>query len=264
MQPVARKKKVRMTADSSRSRVLASAAPSQTARATLALREMLVQGRFRPGERIREVPLSAQLGVSRIPLRLVLERLAHEGLLEIRPTRGFVVPEFSIADIHEAIELRGVLEGTAARLAAERLRGVRDLAPLEDLNRKTAASLERRLPAAERYTQYIELNARFHAALLGLSGSRLLRRAMEQICCLPFASPSAFVMRQFTSRESQDLFFIALDQHRGIVEAIGNREGMRAESLAREHARLARRNLELVLRDRKLLRLVPGGKLIRL
>ena len=82
---------------------------------------MLLEGHFQPGERIREVPLAAELGVSRIPLRLVLERLAHEGLLVVRPTRGFVVQRFSTADIYEAIELRGLLEGMAARLAAERV-----------------------------------------------------------------------------------------------------------------------------------------------
>src|SRR5258707_15174411 len=85
---------------------------SQTARATLALREMLVQGQFHAGERMREIPLAKQLGVSRIPLRLALERLAHEGFLEIRPTRGFIAQQFSIVDIYDAIELRGSIEGT--------------------------------------------------------------------------------------------------------------------------------------------------------
>src|ERR1700731_233353 len=107
-----------------------SKASSQTGRATLALREMLVQGRFRPGERIREVPLAAQLKVSRIPLHLALERLAHEGFLEIRPTRGFVVQRFSTEDIYDAIELRGLLEGAAARLAAERYKDVSELASI--------------------------------------------------------------------------------------------------------------------------------------
>src|SRR5690349_19545726 len=94
---------------------------SQTARATLALREMLVQGQFKPGERMSEIPLAKQLGVSRIPLRLALERLAHEGFLEIRPTRGFIAQQFSIADIYDAVELRGSIEGMAARFAAERI-----------------------------------------------------------------------------------------------------------------------------------------------
>src|SRR5579863_3500234 len=92
-----------------------SKASSQTARATLALREMLVQGQLRPGEKIREVPLSAELKISRIPLHLALERLANEGFLEVLPKRGFRVQRFSVEDIQDAIELRGVLEGSAAR-----------------------------------------------------------------------------------------------------------------------------------------------------
>src|SRR5262249_41881297 len=94
---------------------------SQTARATLAVRGRLVQRPFRPGERITEVPLAAKLQVSRIPLHLALERLVHEGFLENPPRRGFVVQHFSTEDIYDAIELRGMLEGAAARLASERL-----------------------------------------------------------------------------------------------------------------------------------------------
>src|ERR1700686_4556533 len=108
---------------------------SQTERATLALREMLVQGQFRPGERIREVPLAARLDVSRIPLHLALERLAHEGFLEVHPRRGFIVQGFSTDDIYDGIELRGLLEGAAARLATERLRDVNELAGLEQIAR---------------------------------------------------------------------------------------------------------------------------------
>src|SRR3984885_7707312 len=111
-----------------------SKASSQTARAVLSLREMLVQGRFRPGERIREVPLAAELKVSRIPLPLALERLAHEGFLEIRSTRGFVVQRFSTEDIYDAIELRGLLEGAAARLAAERFKHPNELASLQSIS----------------------------------------------------------------------------------------------------------------------------------
>jgi GntR family transcriptional regulator, vanillate catabolism transcriptional regulator len=241
-----------------------TSASSQTARATLSLREMILQGRFPPGERIREIPLAEDLGVSRIPLRIALERLEHEGLLEIRNTRGFVVPQFSIGDIHDAIELRGTLEGTAARFAAERLQDPGTLDPLrescelmEQLARSGNLSLDN-------FSRYIDLNARFHEALLNLSGSRILRRAMQHARSLPFASPSAFVMRQHTLLDSQQLFLIAVDQHRGIVESIAHREGSRAEALAREHARVARQNLEITLKDRGLLQLLPGGKLIKI
>src|SRR5580704_11224677 len=167
-------------------------ASSQTARAVLALREMLVQGHFRPGERIREVPLAAQLKVSRIPLRLALERLANEGFLEIRPTRGFVVQRFSTEDIYDAIELRGLLEGAAARLAAERFKDVAELAPMQESSREIMALVRRSKLTIESFSRYIELNAQFHAALLDLSRSRMLQRAIKQACSLPFASPSAF------------------------------------------------------------------------
>jgi GntR family transcriptional regulator of vanillate catabolism len=237
---------------------------SQTARATLALREMLVQGRFRPGERMREIPLAKQLGVSRIPLRLALERLAHEGFLEIRPTRGFIAQQFSITDIYDAIELRGSIEGTAARLAAERVKDIREIEPMRALNEEMIAVVRRRKLTLENLALYIDLNSKFHAEILTISRSRLLRRAMEQVCSHPFASPSAFIRRHYIAPESHDLFVISVDHHRGIIDAIGGRESARAESIAREHARVARRNLETALSNRELGESVPGLRLIKL
>ncbi|MEP6962577.1 MAG: GntR family transcriptional regulator [Acidobacteriota bacterium] len=237
---------------------------SQTARATLALRELLVQGHFPPGERVREVPLAEQLGVSRIPLRLALERLAHEGFLEMRPTRGFVAQQFSIADIYDAIDLRGVLEGMAARLAAERSPDTRDLTKLRTLHEEIAKVVRKKKLTLESVAEYIDGNSKFHAEILTLASSSRLRRAMDQICSLPFASPSAFLQRHYLAPESHELFLIAIDHHRAIVEAIAAREGARAESVAREHARVARRNLESAIQNQALGESVPGLKLIKL
>lgn len=239
-------------------------ASSQSARATLALREMLVKGRFRPGERIREVPLAAQLNVSRIPLRLALERLAHEGFLEVRPTRGFVVQQFSTEDIYDAIELRGLLEGTAARLASERLKNPQDLDPMREASIEILQLVRRPKLTVEAFRKYIDLNEKFHAALLDLSHSRMLRRSVEQACSLPFASPGAFLERQFVSSDLHELFLVSADQHCLIVEAIASREGLRAEMLTREHARVARRNLEDALRNREPLLNLAGARLVSL
>ena len=237
---------------------------SQTGRATLVLREMLLEGRFQPGERIREVPLAAELGVSRIPLRLVLERLAHEGLLVVRSTRGFVVQRFSIADIYDAIEIRGLLEGMAARLAAEKVKAPADTAKLQALQSALIGVVRRRKLTLECLEQYMELNAKFHAEILHLSSCRMLQRAAEHVCSLPFASPSAFVRRQYLAPEAWELFRMAVDQHQGIVEAITNRQAARAEILAREHARVACRNLESALKNGEIGQFVPGMKLVRL
>jgi GntR family transcriptional regulator of vanillate catabolism len=225
---------------------------------------MLLEGRFQPGERIREVPLAAELGVSRIPLRLVLERLAHEGLLDVRPTRGFVVQRFSTADIYDAIELRGVLEGMAARLCAEKVCAPADIAKLHAFHTDLVRVVRRRKLTLEYLEQFMELNEKLHAEILRLADCRMLQRAMEHVCSLPFASPSAFVRRQYLAPESWDLFHIAVDQHQGIVDAITNRESARAETLAREHARVARRNLETALKNGEIGKFVPGMRLIKL
>src|SRR5215469_14283794 len=92
---------------------------SQVSRAIQGLRAMLLSGEFRPGERIPEIPVASRLGVSRSPLRLALQRLEHEGLVKALP-KGFAVCGFSVDEIWDAVETRGVLEGAAARLAAER------------------------------------------------------------------------------------------------------------------------------------------------
>jgi GntR family transcriptional regulator of vanillate catabolism len=82
---------------------------SQTTKATLGLRELLLDGAFKPRERVPELRLVEELGVSRTPLRIALVTLEHEGLLETLPGGGFVVREFTRTDIDDAIELRGVL-----------------------------------------------------------------------------------------------------------------------------------------------------------
>ncbi len=107
-------------------------AGSQTVRAQLRLRELILGGELAPGARIPELALVERLGVSRTPVRAALVRLAEEGLLEALPGGGFAVRDFSETDICDAIELRGTLEGLAARLAAERGVGAVVLAGFRD------------------------------------------------------------------------------------------------------------------------------------
>ncbi len=176
-----------------------------------------------------------------------------------------MVQRFSTEDIYDAIELRGLLEGAAARLVAERFKHVSELSQLQ----ATSVEILTLVRGAKKLTMdtfnlYIDLNARFHSGLLDLSRSRMLRRAIQQACSLPFASPSAFLKRQYVSSDLWELFLISADQHCGIVDAIANREGMRAEILTREHARVARRNLEDALRNSELPPDVAGAKLIQL
>ena len=237
---------------------------SQTLRALLEMRELILKGEFRAGERLREIPLSERLGVSRTPLRLVFDRLEQEGLVKPRPSGGFVVSEFTVQDFQDAIEVRGVLEGTAARLAAERLESGDGLEPLLACLKQLDRLLEEPTSDMTLFARYFDLNGRFHALVLELAKSALLTRSVEHAMALPFASPNAFLLTQAEAKEGHDTLVLAQAQHRAIANAIANREGARAEAVAREHSRLARTNLERALQDKNLWTRVPGASLINL
>jgi GntR family transcriptional regulator of vanillate catabolism len=240
----------------------ADAGRSQSTRALLRLRQMLLDGAFPAGARMAELPLVERLGVSRTPLRDALTALAHEGLLEPLPGGGYAVRTFTQADIADAIELRGVLEGAAARLAAERRPPAGALAPLHAMNDELEAVVHAQgFPTFERY---LALNEAFHAALIALAGAPILARSLAQVVTLPFASPNAFVLAEAELPESREILVIGHHHHREIVRAIERGEGAGAEALGREHARLAHRNLEIVLEHRDLLEGLPGASLLRL
>lgn len=239
-----------------------SGSPSQSVKALLALREWILGGALEPGERLSELVVVERLGVSRTPVRAALLRLEEEGLLEAIPSGGYAVRAFTDADIFDAIETRGTLEGLAARLAAERGPSPGALAPLKacltELDALVLADAD-----DDTFSRYVELNERFHQLLIGLAGSRVVARQIERAVALPFASPSAFVKVQAVLPESRLILQIAQEQHRGVVEAIERREGARAEALMREHSRVAHRNLLLALQSQPTRRLLPGAALIR-
>jgi len=235
---------------------------SQTLRALLGIRQAILDGELPAGQPIREVALAARLGVSRTPVRSALARLADEGLIEVRPGVGQVVRAFSETDVADAIEVRGTLEGLAARLAAER--GVER--SVMDTLQSCLADIDTLLDTPiddARFSRYVALNALFHETLAAASGSATVRHQLDRAQSLPFASPNGFVQWQARLPASHQVLRQAQEQHRALVEAIQAREGSRAEALAREHARIALRNLRVALRDRQAFARMPGAALIR-
>ncbi len=241
------------------------AGASQTERALLRLRELIVGGELASGERVPELALVERLGVSRTPVRAALQRLQEEGLLEALPGGGFAVRGFAEADIHDAIEVRGTLEALAARLAAERGVGVtlRHEARSNACRRIDALLAEATALSAAAFAKYVAHNRQFHALLAEMSGSAIVRRQIERVITLPFASPNGFVMVQTSGPQARDTLVVAQEQHHAVIQAIDAREGTRAEALMREHARIARANLRDALRSRQALQRVPGARLIR-
>ena len=217
---------------------------SQVVKAQLQLREMILAGELVAGERIAELNIVHKLGISRTPI------LEQEGMLEsITGGRGYKVRVFSEADVSDAIELRGTLEGLAARMAAER--GVDEWLMSKAL--RCLDAIDRVLDATgwgdEAFSRYVALNSEFHDVLLEMSCSTFMQRELERVKRLPFASPSGFVVARSESPRAHRSLILAQEHHRQVLDAIEHREGARAEALMKEHSRIARSNLREALQS---------------
>jgi GntR family transcriptional regulator, vanillate catabolism transcriptional regulator len=239
------------------------ASANQTLRALLGLRELVLAGELAPGERIAELNMVELLGVSRTPVRAALQRLHEEGLLEALPTGGYAVRGFSASQVRDAIEIRGTLEGLAARMAAERGVSQAQLDSAQTILEQIDGIVALQRLNDKRFARYITLNAQFHNLLLEMANSEPLTRELTRVVQMPFAGPNAFVQVQGHGPQALGVLILAQAQHRGVIEAIAQRESTRAEALMREHARIAHRNLGTALQQHRQLRQVPGGTLIQ-
>jgi GntR family transcriptional regulator of vanillate catabolism len=172
------------------------------------------------------------------------------------------VRTFTERDVSDAIELRGTLEGLAARFAAERGCAPEVLAQARACLDGIDQFLGNGSLNDEAFSAYVAHNERFHALLSEMTGSAVLQRELERVIGLPFASPSGFVISQANSPQARDMLIIAQDQHRQVLTAVEQREGSRAEAIMREHSRMAQRNLSEAMRSPDLHHM-PSVRLIR-
>ncbi len=237
----------------------------QLEEATDRLRQMLLDGSFPPGKKLREVSVAESLGVSRTIARLSMSALEHEGLLTRELNRGSRTRAFDVEEIIDAIEVRGELEAMAARLAAER--GVtpeyRDrlqqaVAEAEDL-------LAGRIETEEQRTAWVAMNTRFHEALVAASGNRSIAVAIRQMMALPLVSPASIIFERNDPALGHMQLLSSHGDHVAVLDAITAHQGHRAEALVREHAFRSAQNKRRNLSDPAALdhaRSLPGGKLI--
>ena len=133
-------------------------------------------GRYRPGERLIPETIARELAMSRMPVREAFQRLANEGLVQIRPNRGCVVSSLTIEEIDETFQMRSVLEGLAVRLAMPRI----DAAMLDDLDDRL-----RRMERIERAGgDWLAEHQAFHEQIAALAGRPKL---LAQIAALHLA-----------------------------------------------------------------------------
>ncbi|HEX5393273.1 MAG TPA: GntR family transcriptional regulator [Rhodocyclaceae bacterium] len=200
------------------------------------LRKQIMDGQYPAGSRIAEIPVAEALGVSRTPVRLAFRTLEQEGLLEKAGTRGFLVRGFSEVDVRCAIEVRGALEGLAARQLAERGLSPELRATLIACLNEGAAVLAKGYLTAEDIGTWSRVNEDFHRAIVGAADSHVVADAIARNNHLPFASADSIVIDTAAlNKEYQKLHFAQL-QHQLVFDALEQRESARVEMLMREHA----------------------------
>ncbi len=200
-------------------------------RAYNTLRAGIIEGVHPPGARVTEQEVAASAGVSRTPVREALRRLEAEGLLRFVPHQGAVVTSWSDQDAEDIFELRAMLEGYGARLAARK-------ATTEDVRQLRQLAEDQCREAAERSPGYLEriadLNSQFHRRLQQTAASARLQASLTTISSAPL------VLQTFRDYDGDDLNRSA-HHHMEMVEAIEAGDGDWAESVMHSHVMAARR-----------------------
>ncbi|GGL98389.1 GntR family transcriptional regulator [Pseudomonas asuensis] len=214
-------------------------------RVLVTLRKMIVSGELAAGERLVEIPTAERLGVSRMPVRMAFRTLEQEGLLSKNEGRGYTVRTVTGEEIAGAVEVRGVLEGLAARQAAERGLDPNAQALLQQCLETGDALFAKGYVTEEDMEIYHDFNRRFHQVIIEASGNPAIGHALARNDHLPFASVSSLAVDRNDMAREYRRFNFAHMQHHAIVDALVNRQGARAEALMREHANATMRYADL-------------------
>lgn len=200
------------------------------------VREAILSGALPPGQRINEVHLARDLGVSRTPTRAALHALGAEGLLDYEANRGFTVRTYTAESIADAYEIRAVLEGLACRFAAGRGLAPAQRAAFEASLRDGDAIIAAFRGTPDQMAAYRAANVAFHDTVLEASGNAMLHDAVRMTLTRPGATFRNIVT--FTARDVRSRH----DDHHRIFEAIVAGDGWRAEILMREHVGSVKRS----------------------
>jgi DNA-binding GntR family transcriptional regulator len=187
-----------------------------------ALREAIVAGILKPGERLMEIQLAEELGVSRTPVREAIRKLELEGFVIMVPRRGTYVCDLSIKDINEVYEIRTSLDVLAAGLAAERITE-EELEQMERLLVEIGEHIDK-----EDIEKIVEVDTRFHDILYRASRNDRLVGIISNL------------REQFTRFRTVSIAYPGrlkntLEEHRRMLEAIAQRNVEMAQQIAREH-----------------------------
>lgn len=186
------------------------------------LREAIIIGELRPGERLMEVQLAEKMGVSRTPVREAIRKLELEGLVDMIPRKGAHVAELSIKDIMDVLEVRASLDGLATALASERITDD-ELKELKHINSQFSSYIEK-----ENLNGSIKKDAEFHDIIYKASRNdkliAILNNLREQVQRF-----RVIYLKDYSSPKN------LIKEHNDIYESMVSRSSEAARGLAKQH-----------------------------
>lgn len=186
------------------------------------LKTEIVKGAIKPGTKLLEGKIAEQMGISRTPVREALRELAAEGFVKMNPNQGMIVNNASIEDVQNVLQIRGVLEGLAARLA------------IKMISEEEIKELEKYQKQMEYYTKkddvlaFSEMDAEFHELILNICGNNKLIQIRKNI------SDQAHRYR-IRSLSIPGRLKYSLKEHQEIVEALKRKDAEQADRLSQKH-----------------------------
>jgi DNA-binding GntR family transcriptional regulator len=204
------------------------------------LRAMIFSGELQAGQPMRQEEIARQLGVSRLPVREALNRLATEGLVELKPRRGFFVTSLNSNEIEDIFDMRAMLESRAGALATEN-RSMTDADALDAIVRTLDAALEGPI----RFEAWAELNLRFHTRLYQSCDRKHLRRQIDLLRDTVAPLIRILAVQEGELRRSQE-------EHRRLAELFRAGDIAGVAELCSEHCAYTARGLLKHLRAQAL------------
>lgn len=185
------------------------------------LKQRIVSGFYKPGERLIAKELADEFQISRMPVREALTRLGSTGLVEVIPYRGAIVNKLTTEDYVEIFHIRSVLEGLAARLACTNLNE-------EDLTRMRVANQDIKAMIAENDIEFQKVNRIFHSTVWEKTKSERLKTLLADLYSEASQYRQMIVIQPDRMKE-------VYEEHKLLIEALTDKDPIRAEEIMRDH-----------------------------
>ena len=190
------------------------------------LRESIVKGELQSGQKLTEPELAEKLGISRTPIREAFRQLESEGFLTVIPRRGAVVSSITRKEIEDFYEIKSLLEGYAARVAAEKITK-KDIDKLKKINEQLEV-----LTDGDDVEAFFRKNNEFHNTFIALCGNEKLMELRGDLV-------QKFLRFRLQALAVPGRLMESVKQHRIIIKALIKKDGRLAEAIVIEHSLLS-------------------------